>query len=340
MANQTDISVGWKKESTYGTPVTVDRWSEVVDAPWDYDPAIVQGEGLRVGSGGVAPSNRRVLTTQQGKGEFTVELFTRGLGTLLELATGVGASTDVDAGGTYQQNFTLGTGLMPSGTFQVGLPDATGTVRAHTYAGVTCEGFELSVPNANIATLKTMWHARALSTATALTTVDYSSGDGGSLYHWGLAAITYGGTVTNPADDALASGGTALTGVRDFTLSVAHNLAGDRFNMGGSGLPAQPIPGKRTITGSFTAEFDAVTLRDAYLNQTANPLTVTLTSAEALNTGYATLQVCIPEIYLDGTMPKANKGELITTQVTFSGTDDGTSDEPLWVCLRTADTAL
>lgn len=338
MANQQDVSVGWKKETTYGTPVTVDRWAEILNPPFDYVPEVVQGEGLRVGAGGVARSSRRVVPTSQGSGEVELELFTKGLGTLFELAMGEGSSTLV-SGTAYQQLFTLVDGLMPSATIQVGLPDATGTVQPYTYGGCTCQSFELNVPQSGIATFKTAWHARSLATGTALATPSYPSG--GSLLHWGLASVTYGGTVTGPTSTTLASGGTEILNVRDFSLSVAHNLAGDRFNMGASGLPAQPIPGRREITGTVTVEYSDNVLRDAYLNQTGAPMVLTLAaSGEALSTGVATVQVVLSDVYVDGSLPKANGGELITTQFAFTALDDETASEPLWIAVRTSDTAL
>lgn len=337
MANQQDISVGWLKETTYGTPVTVNRWSEVIDPAFDYVPEVIQGEGLRVGAGGVHRAARRVATTKAGSGGIEVELFSSGLGTLLELAMGVGSSTLV-ASDTYQQVFTLGNTLMPSATIQVGLPDGTGTVNPYTYAGCTAEGFELSVPNAGIAMLKTNWHVRSLNTATSLVDPVYPTG--GSLFHWGQAAVTYGGTVTEPTSTAIASGGTAISNVRDFSLSVSHNLASERFNMGAGGLTAQPVPTKRTISGSLTVEYTDNTLRDAYLNQTEAPLVLTMTGTEALGTGTTTFQVVIPAAYIDGSLPKANKGELITTSFSFTGLDNETAANPLHVVVRTADTDL
>ena len=335
MANVQDVSVGWKKETTFGTAVTVDRWLEFDDESLDYGWEAKQGDSLRVGSG-VALGSRRSWPTGTGGGDITVPLTSKGMGTLLELAFGQGASTLV-SGSTYQQNFTLVDGLLPSATIQKGLVDAAGTVHPYTFAGCSCSGFEINIPQAGIATLKTSWDLRSLSTATAYAAPSYPSG--GVQFDWGMAAPAYAGTLTAPTTNALASGTTAIANVRDFNLKVDNKLATDRYNMGQAGLKAKQVPGRREISGSITVEYTDDVLRDAMLGKTAAPLTVTMTSAESLSTGFSTFQLVLPQIWVTGALPKVNGGNLITTSFAFTATDNGTV-EPLYCCLRSSDTAL
>ena len=111
-----------------------------------------QGAGIRVGSK-VARSGRRRHETQ-AKGDLTVELTSKGLGTLLQTCFGTGVSTLV-SGSTYQQNFTLGTGATPpSMTVQKGLVRADGTVDPYTYNGGVVDSFEIDCPQGDIAKLK------------------------------------------------------------------------------------------------------------------------------------------------------------------------------------------
>ena len=334
MANIADVSVGFKKETVYGTPVTVDRWLEFLDESLDYKIEEKQAQTLRVGASAVDLGSRRSWPTKQGSGDFTVPLMSKGMGTLFELIMGTSVSTLV-SGTTYQQNHTLGSGLLPSATIQKGLVMADGTVAPFTFAGAVCSGFEISVtPDAS--TLKTSWDLRSLATATAYATPSYPTG---VMFDWSQAAPAYSGTLTMPTTTALATGTTAITNVRDFSVAVSHGLAADRFNMGGSGLKAKPVPGRRTITGSITVEYTDAVLRDAHLNSTANPLTLTLTSAETLSTGTSQFQITLPQTYITGQMPKVNGGNLITTQFSFAATFNGT-DAPITASIRTADTAL
>lgn len=332
-----DASIGYKAESTYGTPVTPDRFVEFVDESFEWDPKRVQGQGIRVGSK-VARSARRVTTQTSAKGDFTVEMCSKGLGTLLAACVGAGASTVV-SGSTYQQLFTLATGpLPPSLTVQKAIPRADGTLDPYTFNGGIVDAFELDCPNGDIVTLKPSLIFREVLTATAYATPSYVASP--SLFHFAQGAITIGGTVTAPTTTALASGGTAVANVRDFNLKVDHKSGADRFNYGGAGKMAHPTYGLRDITGSMTIEYDSQTMYDAYIADTELALTVTFTSTEALSTGVAQFQIVLPALKLNGELPQTNGTELVTQQVDFTVLDNLTAAQPLWLVLRTADTAL
>ena len=95
MGNFQDWSVGIGKESVFRTPVTPTRWLELTDPkPFTPDRGIKQGAGIRVGSR-VARSGRRVKTTKTAAGDLSVELFSKGLGLLIEACMGSGTSTVV-----------------------------------------------------------------------------------------------------------------------------------------------------------------------------------------------------------------------------------------------------
>lgn len=335
MAAQSDVSVGYKAETTYGTAVTVDRWLGLLDESFDYKLEAKQGKALYVGASGVPVASRRFVPTKQGSGDLTVEAVSKGMGTLWRAALGSGTSTLV-SGTTYQQWFTLGDACIPL-TIQKGLVDYSGTVNPYTFAGCVATGFEFSVPHTDVASLKVGFDVQAVSTATAYASPSYASDP--TLYHWGMAAITVGGTVTVPTATTLATGGTAITNGKDFSVSVDHGVDASTFRMGGSGLKAKPVPGERAITGSLTVDYTDNVLRDALLADTAVPITVTLTSTESLSSGYATLQIVIPEAHIDGDLPKANGGKAISTTYKWTGLYNET-DAPLYVVLRTADSAL
>lgn len=337
MALQSDISIGLKKEVTYGTAVVVDRFLEVLPDPsLDYTYQTINGKGLKVGQAGVARSGRRVRTTSQGAGDMDFELVTKGMGTLFEGLMGTGASTLV-SGTTYQQNFTFG--ALPSLTIQEGLvlADSSGTRDEYTFKGCTASGFEINVPQADYATVKSSWDIRAFDSATAYAAPSYATATG---YHWGLAAVTVGGTVTVPTTTALATGGTAVTNVRSMSVKVDNALSTERFNMGGSGLKAAPYAGIRVITGTIEVEHDSTTMHAAYAADTSLPIVLTLTSAEALSSGFATFQVVLPDCRLNGPLPKSNNGQVITVAYNFEAYDNQVAASPMYVVFRTADTAL
>ncbi len=337
MAALQDASVGTAVESTYGTPVTVTRWYEFVDESFDYEKTVKQGQGIRVASK-VGRSGRRVVTETQAKGDLTVEMTSKGLGTLLQTCFGAGTSTLV-SGTTYQQAFTLGAGpAAPSMTVQKGLVQAGGTVDPYTYNGGCVDSFEIDCPQGDIAKLKASFVFRDVLTATAYAAPSYVATP--SLFHFAQGAITVGGTVTAPTSTALATGGTAVANVRDFNVKVDNKLTAERFNYGGAGKRAQPTFGLRGITGKMTVEYTDQTLVNAYMADTPLALTLTFTSSETLSTGTAQLQIVLPEIKLNGELPKANGTDLITLGVDFDVLDNLTAAQPIWVLLRTADTTL
>jgi hypothetical protein len=338
MASTQESSVGLVAEGTWGTPATVSRWYEFLSESLDYDKVVKQGMGLRVGSR-VARSGRRVVATTSPKGGIELELCSKGLGLLFQVAMGSSVSTLV-SGSTYQQLHTLSTAaLAPSVTIQKGVVELGGTVDPYTYAGMTCSGFEINCPKGDIAKAKFDFIGKSLATATAYAAPSYPA-QPVNLFHFAQGAITVGGTVTAPTTTALASGGTAAANVRDFSLKVDNNLAVDRFNLGNAGLIAQPTYGLRQISGTMTIEYDSTTIRDAYINDTPLAAALTFTTSQALSTGFEQFQIVLPEIKLDGDIPNANGNDLVTLTVPFSVLDNLTAAQPLWIAQRTADTAL
>src|SRR5512139_3848926 len=152
-----DCSLTMGKESTFGTGVTPARAFEFIDESLDFDKGIKQGAGLRVGSR-VARSNRRVVTTSDAGGDISLECVSKGMGLLWEQCLGSGVSTLVSAS-TYQQVFTLAD-ILPSATWQKGIPRFDGTVDAYTYVGATVDSWELTFGNGEIAQLKATLDAK------------------------------------------------------------------------------------------------------------------------------------------------------------------------------------
>ena len=334
MATMLDHQVGWAVESTWNTPVTVTRFGEwLPGSGLDYDPNVVQGKGLRVGSQ-VARAGRRVALVGRGSGKLAFELSSKGFGTLLQAALGTATSTLV-SGTTYQQVFTpvvSGT-YLPSLTIQEGIVKPGGTVDTYTHAGCSVTDFEIEVPDGGIATLSVSVDSRSMATATALATASYPTTP--TLYNSGspiTAQATFGGTLTVPTTTALASvgAGTGATGIKSWTLSVANGLDTKRDTIGGRN---QPVVGMRELKLKTTVEYDSATgalLRDSCIGQVGTPIVLNLTTPETLSAGTAQCQLAIP-------VPE--DGKVVTTEVEWSILDNLTQT-PLYLVLRTADATL
>ena len=335
MSTLLDASLGFAAESTFGTSVTPARWLEYSKEGLDFKPNRVQGGGFRVGSR-VARANRRATVTSEAGGSVELDVLTKGLGLWWQMLMGGGSSTLV-SGSTYQQLFTLGDTL-PSFTLQKGVPrvnaDGSATVDPITFTGCTVGDFELS-GGADLLKLKTTVDAQAVTTATALAAPSFTTG--ANLLSFAGATI-YGGTLTAPTTTALASGATPIANVKSWSLKVSHGLKADRYLFGLGGKKARQVPLNREVSGKLEVEYSDQAFRDAFLADT--PLTLVITYAGgALSTGVETFQAVVPEIRLDGELPKG-EGDIAVMSCGFTGLDNLTAAQPLWLVTRTSDAAL
>ena len=342
MTTQLDAQVGFKKEGTYGTAVTVDSFVEFTSESLTWMPTFAQGSGMRVGQR-MDYSDRRVLVKEEVGGSFSVELQSKGLGKLIEAAFGgTGTSTQIGATVAYQQVFTpTTTDPVNSYTIQKGIPPlGGGAANPVTFNGMVCTGFDLAVDNAGIPSLTFNWMGKGYSTATSLATASYPAAVQQLSFIHG--AVTIGGTVTPPTTTALASGGTAAANVRDINLTFENGLDSEGFNLGGAGGRTRiQALGRRALTGSMTVEYTANTLRDAWLAQTDLAIVLTFATTTAIEgSNFPTFQVTIPVVRLEGDIPQTNGGDVVTQSIDFTALDGRTATHPIYVAIVTAETAI
>jgi len=335
--NLQDCSINIKPESVFKTAVTPDRAFEFTSETLDWTPTIVQGEGLK--SGAYMPrSDRRVVPSGQGGGDITMDILSKGFGYWWQACMGTGVSTQLDdeSDTTYQQNFTWSNS--PSSlTVQKASVEAGGTIDAVTFAGVMVTQFVITFTNQGLVTLQVTLDAADYATDTAFASLTYASS--ASAFHFANWTMKTG-SLTEPDTDSLGAGATAMTGVRSLTITGNRNPVVDRFNAGGSGRKDKQIGTNFDVTGSYEIEYNATTERDNYLNQTARSLVSTVEGA-ALSTGNETFQVILPAIETDGGgVPQSNGTGLIVQTVNFTALDNGSATEGMWICTRTADTAI
>lgn len=317
MAIPQEVSIGVVAEATYKTGVVVTTFYEPTAESLDFMLNTVQGEGLRVGKIGDY-SDRRVVPTKQGAGDFTIEAISKSMGKLLLASLGTGTSTAIIAP-AYMENFTPGN-TPASLTVQKATVEAGGTVDPVTFLGCVVSDWELDIPNAGIVTFKTSLDIGDIATATAYAAPSYPTT--ASLFHW--ANVTFStGTYTAGTTTTLATAGTPMTNVRSLTVAGKNNLTADRFNAGGA-TKAKPIMGKREFTGTIVLEYDSTTFRDAYLAQTQLSLVGKVTGA-AVGASTETLQVNLPAMKLNKGIAQASGDGLVTVSHDFTVLDDRTN---------------
>lgn len=342
MSSVLDHTVGLSVESAFGTAAVETRWFELLpDSTVDFDPEVKQGSGLRVGS--ITPrSGRRRNGLGSGTLTMKVELYSKGFGLLLSLCLPTSTSTVV-SGSQFQQNHTLvQTGLFgKSATIQAGVIDTTGTSRPHRYTGATVSKWTLDIPapdSDDAVTLEVVFDLRRVpDTATALTAPVMPTTP--TIYlPRDTAAVTYGGTVVVPTTTALATGGTAVTYWRAVKLECDNALS-QRPNLS---QYAQPSSGLKEPTITADIEYADNVIRDAFLAQTQNPFTITLTTPEVVAPGFAQLQIVAPATMINSSaIPTFSDGEVAMFEGLELAVLDGlVASAPLYLVYRTADTAL
>lgn len=341
MTTQQDCSIGIAKETTYGTYVVPSRHLEFTSEGFDSEPEFLQGEGLRVGAV-LARAARRSTGKVSASGDLEVEALTSGQGILWEAALGQVTVTANGTGGSTHIYTPAVTDPMPSYSIQKGVPLlGGGAIQPHTFLGAMCSSIELTAPDNGILTVKTEWMAKEMNTTTGYAPAVYPAA--ADLFTFTGGSIYVGNTVTAPSGAALAVvTGSPLANVVDASVKWENNLDDAGYNLGGGGRRTRKNAlGLRSGSGKITAEFDSTTLRDAFINQTRLTLVLTFTAGASYGTPgrVSTLQVYCPVIVLEGEIPKANGGDVITQSIDFTILDDGTSNPDIYVTLLTPDAA-
>jgi hypothetical protein len=343
MTTQQDCSIGLKKETTYGTYATPDLFLEHTSETLQSNLTRVQGKGMRPGSR--APrAARRVTTKIDAGGTVELEVPSTGFGTILEALLGTVTNTEVPTDtDVWQQVHTPKTSdYLESYTIQKGIPPlGGGTTHAFTFLGAQCASLELKASAGEILVATSEWIAREMVRTESYAAPSYPTVL--DLFAFNHGGIYVGNTVTKATTTALASAtGNALANIRDFSLKISNGLDANGFNLGGGGKRTRKAAtGMLDITGTLTAEYDSTDLLDAYLDDEDLTFLLEFELPRELDTGiYATLQVHIPLIRLDGEIPKSNGGDVITQSIPFVGLDSlAASTAHIYAVYRSTDTA-
>ena len=342
MTTQLDCSIGLAKETDYGTGVTVEKFPEFLDESLVWNPTFVQGAGMRQGKR-LARSARRSIAKEEAGGDINLEMCTKGMGIFLQALFGSATHTAVPAqSGAFQQLFTPTlTDNVPSYTLQKGIPTVGGgAVTPMTFNGAVCSSGEFTASVGEIVKLKTSWNAREVVTDVPYAAPVYAAAP--DLFTFVHGDICIGGTVVAPTATALATGGTPVATITEFSFSWDNKIDDGGFVFGSQGKRGRsPVVGLAEGKGKVTAEYADTVLRDAYLAQEELSLLLTFQTPEVIGTDARnTLQICLPVIMLEGEIPKANGGSVVKQSIDFTVLDGEVTPSPVYVALVTTDTAL
>jgi hypothetical protein len=219
---------------------------------------------------------------------------------------------------------------------QKGLVEAGGTVDPYTFLGCDDRVDGVRLPERRHRAGEVRLDAGDLTTATAYAAPSYPASPSSTTSATGRSAPARSPHRPRPRSLGMA---TPIADFRDASVSINNNLRTDRFNGGGAGRKSKPLPGLRDISGSATVEYDSTTFRDAVLNETPMGLLFQYTGG-ALSTGVETIQLVLPEVKFDAELAKTNGTDLITQAMKFAVLDNLTAAQPIWLVVRTSESAL
>lgn len=341
--------VGTVAESTYGTPVTVTRFYEFLSENFQFNPAFLDGMGLKAGQA-YNRATRTVVSQKDVNGDLTME-HTSGeaatavadsMGFWWKYALGSAFTTPTVVLGTaYQQIHTNGSKAGQFLTVQVGRPQISGvTVQPFTYTGVKITDWEFSCNDNQIAQLKVTCDGRDEGTSTGLAAASYPTPNG--LFAFSHAStMTLGGTASTSSGLTSISGGSSLGSlVNGIDITGSTPMKVDRYGLGNSGLKGEPIENAiPTITGTLSTEFFSRTeLYDVFKANTTQPLQIDFTKFDSAGNdanGVASgpnpfrLSIILPSVRFKTGAVNVNGPDVVPQSIGFQAYDDGSGTNPV-----------
>jgi len=338
--------IGAVAEVTYGTPVTVTHFYEFLSENMAFNPAFLDGMGLKAGQA-FNRFSRTVVSQKDVNGDLTME-FTSGeaanaiadsMGFWIKYALGSTLVTPTVVLGTaFKQVHTNGSKAGQFMTIQVGRPQISGvTVQPFTYTGVKVTDWEFSCNDNQIAQLKVTLDGRDEGTATGLAAASYPTPNG--LFAFSHASVmTIGGTASTSAGETTIAGGSSLGSlVNGIVITGSTPMKVDRYGLGNQGLKGEPIENAiPTITGTLTTEFFSRTeLYDVFKLGTSVPLQIDFTKFDGAGNdanGVAAgpnpyrLSWIFPAVRFKSGAVNINGPDVVPQTIGFQAYDDGTSN--------------
>jgi hypothetical protein len=282
-------SFGYKIESTYGVPVTVDKWMPIISETLQVKRARLESAAIIAGAG-VIGSDQWAQSTVEVTGGIQCELTDQSFGPLLKNALG-SVSTGAPSGSYYPHTITPGATL-PSLTAQVGRPNTSGTVVPWTYTGLTTSSWSLGAKVSEIATWgqefvgymgwsdsratsgdgnTTNASTTATSASAAFTQADLYKPISGTNIPAGTyidrvnssTSVTLSAAATGTATTTVFTVGTALTSVSYASGISPISCVGGSITIGGSSVEFEEV----TISGDNGLSGSRPTLNDARSRQ-------------------------------------------------------------------------
>jgi hypothetical protein len=324
--------LGGKAESTYGTPVTVDRFWPFISFDMVPDYGVVSAsDEIRAGSlvERVDQDDPYIIG---GAGSLEMYVQTKGFGIWLSHALGsaaIGTITDSNYTQTFLLSATGKTGK--SMTLQDAHPfNAVGTAQPLTWHGCKVLSVELSCDEEGYVKAAFELDSEDVDTSTSLAVASYPSiAVGAARFPWRTSTVTVDG---------------AQLDVTTWRVKIAWPMNTDRRYVRGSALKKEPtVTGKATIEWELEADFASLDqynlVAAASITDRVAPIVITCDGVVALaGATVPQLKVTLPAARFDKALPPLS-GEAPLMQALSGVGLDNDVDEPVTITYRTTDSA-
>lgn len=310
--------VGFKTESTYGTAVTVDRFSEFVTEKIKPMSGRVVSKGMRSGQR-VRRKDRQVPYKQGAAGPVQVEVLSAGFGWWLAHMLGSSATTG-PTDSAYTHTGTLGTLTGKSFTFQTNRPfHPADTDQAITFEGGKIPKWKLSNKVGEVLVAEFDLDFEDWATGTALASASYPTAAEPLSFVGG--AVTIGGSSVD---------------ISEIEVSCDNKLFGvsstdERRYLRASSLHKEPVEGDlREISWSIGCDWESLTQFNRVHSATAAgalaTIVATWTGSILIGTAsVSSLTLTIDEASFDDLDSTVDGPAPLTQKLTGAGLYDGST---------------
>ena len=323
--------LGIKKETTWGTAVTVDKFYRYESESFGLERNYVDPVGLQAGIT-FGPSSLTKATTRTAGGGFELMQPYKLSGHLFDQMV-AGTITPVQQGGTaaYLSTFNVGASVpTKSATIQINKPATSAGDVAYTYPGSVLSSAAFAMETGGVLSGTWNWVSKDETTpattpaGAALATASYAASD----------------DVWTHIDTSLTYAGGAVAGITGVNLTWEQPYAATRFHLDGSGTIAKPIPnGVATVTGNLTGEWYDSTFYTAFRSGAFASLVVTFQGPTAIaTTNFPKIVFTMAAVQIRGSSPAVGGADLLDLSVPFVAKYDGTNP-PMKVEYMSTETA-
>lgn len=328
---------GYALETTYGTAVTVDKFTDFNEESLNLNQTWTDPQGLAAGR--LTPlATRRVQTTRDVTGSIAMDFATKSMGRLVRQMIGSSLTAPVLISGTaYRQVHQLGNAGGLSGTWQLGRPQPDGTVKPFTYSGVKVTGWEIASNKGELVTLSLDADAKDVVTATALATASYVTGT--EIFNHTQLVVKLGGTASTTSGTVSVAGGTQVATLLDgVSVKGSNPMANERYGTGTT--KNEPIQNGMfdcsiDLEGEFTSQAE---FYDVWRAGTTVPVQLTWTGSAISGSNY-TLDIIASATKFDPVEVNVGGADLLDQKATLKVLADGTNN-PLQITLISSDSTL